>query len=47
MNIEKIIQISNLNDSSKVIFIPKEEEINKLINEIKIFGNIKYNDFPS
>ena len=47
MNIEKIIQISNLNDSSKVIFIPGEEERNKSINEIKIFGNIKYNDFPS
>ena len=47
--IEKIVKKAILNNSSKFVFTPKEDEINKLIDSIKIFGKInnQYNYFPS
>ena len=60
LNIENNIEIikkienmrlkSNFNNSSNIIFIQKEDEINKIINSIKEFGNFGFNEyinFPS
>ena len=49
--IEEIKKKSNLNDISKIALTLKEDEINKIIDSIKAFGNINHNKnnvyFPS
>ena len=46
-HIEKTIQKSNLNDSSKIKFAHSNEEFNQLLDLLKKFGNIIYISIPS
>ena len=46
-HIEKTMQKSNLNDSSKIKFAHSNEEFNQLLDLLKKFGNIIYISIPS
>ena len=46
-HMEKTIQKSNLNDSSKIKFVHPNEEFNQLLDSLKKFGNIIYISIPS